>query len=348
MGLLKKAATFTVFEVRGSLPSLAEIKSKIETSPTPQIEGTSAPEAYSFCNVEEVFEKKVIQGEAVLGFGLRHDKKTISKPLFKKKYKEALKKARGEAKQAKRKITKEDKELIKANIEGELYSEVKPIEKHFEVLWDTRNGRIFVGSGTPKVLAGFINVMVKLFEDLTIVQWYPLSKDTKHVDAKGSRENFQNAFMTWVFYETKQKKETFWCPLSVKFLGGDTAVTVRGDAEASLEPFLSIVSSRLVDQMDLGYSLDKENGDKMKYEVTIKRGDWAFRGLKVAPEINHENIESAVFERSAALGEYVEHFQKLVREYEEIRNDEVKDKTMWTTMTNFASERIRKELGVST
>jgi hypothetical protein len=344
MGLLKKGATFTVFEVSGTLPSLAEIKSKIETSPTPSIEGSSQSEAFSFCSAEDVFDKKVAQGEAVLGFGVRHDKKTISKPLFKKKYKEALKKARFEAKQSKRKIGKEDKELIKQNIEGEMYAEVKPIEKHYEVLWDTRNSRLYFGSATAKVLAGFVNVMLKQFEEVNIAQWYPLSKDTKHAEVKGSRDNFQNAFMTWVFYETKQKKDTYWCPLSVKFLGGDTAVTVRGDAEASLEPYISIVSARFVDQMDLGLSLPKENGDKVKYEVTVKRGDWSFRGLKVIPEISHENMESAVFERSALLGEFVKQYKNLVEQYEAIRNDAASDKTMWDTMTSYASDRIKQGL----
>lgn len=346
MGLLKKGATFTVFSVEGAPAVLDEIKSKIESSPTPNIEGSSQAEAYSLCSIEEVFDKKVTQGEAVLGFGLRHDKKTISKPLFQHKYKEAMKKARYEAKTAKRKLTKDDKDLIKANIEGELYSEVKPIQKHFEILWDTRNNRIFVGTATPKVLAGFISVLVHLFEDITLSQWYPLAKATKHTDVKGTRDNFQNSFLTWIFYETKQKKETFWCPLSVKFLSGETAVTIRGDAAASLEPYLSIFSSRLVDQMDLGYSFPKENGDQVKYEVTVKRGDWAFRGLKVSPEINHENRESAVFERTAALSEFVDHYHKLVKEYEAIRSDEVKDKTMWTAMTQFASDRIKQELGV--
>lgn len=340
MGLLKKAATFTVVRIEGEIPLLAEIKAKIEGSATPDINGTSAPEAFSLCKVSDVFDKSVIQGETALAFGMRHDKKTISKSLFKKKYSEALKKLKYEAKLAKRKVDKDEKALLKENILGELYAEAKPIEKLVEVIWDTSKNVAYVGSASKMIVDAFVVTMMKLFPHLTFAAWMPLQTETKHVDRKGSKDHFQNAFFTWIFYETKIKRDKFWIPLNIKFLNDSAQVTIKGDTEISLESYLSVYHGRLVDGLDLGYTQGEQ-----QYELSLSRGSWAFKKLLIKPEMVHENLDSAVFERSRSFHEVTEKFVELVREFESIRNDDTKDLAFWKSLNEMASKKIKEGLG---
>lgn len=344
MGLLSKAATFTILNITGSnLPSLAEVKEMVENTPVKEIEGSSDKESYGFCKIDEVFEVGAVQGETVLGFGLRQDKKTISNSLFRKKFREALKKAKIDARARKAKITKEDKEMLKENILGELYAEASPIEKLTEILWDTERNQVYFGATQAVVIDSFIRLVLAKFSDVTVTPLNPLSPETKHADLKGSRDNFQNAFFTWIFYETKVKKDILWNPNNIKLLKGDTTVTIKGDTTVSLEAYLSIYGNRLVDSLDLGYNVGTE-ASKKEYQVTLKRGSWSLMKVKISPEIVHENNESAVFERAASFREFVSLFLELVKQYEAIRNDAAQDKKFWDSLHNLASDHIKKEL----
>ena len=351
MGLLKKAATYTIVDVSGQIPPLKEIKLAIENTPVVDIEGSSKGEAFGFCHISDVYEKGVIQGETVLGFGVRHDKKSTSKELLKKKYKEAIKKARAEFRGSKKKMTKDDRRLIKENIQGELNAGATPIQKLIEVLWDTEGKRLYIGSGSKGAVDACTNLLINTFKDATFMPWNPLSPDTEHSgDAKGTKDNFQNAFFTWIFYKTKVKKDEFWLPVNIKFLQNDTTVSVRGDTAISLETYLAVYNGRMVDALDLGCSVG--SGDARKeYQVSLSRGSWAFKKLSVKPNIEHENIDSAVFERAAAFREFTECYLKQVREFEEIRNDEKEDGAFWNGLLNLASKQVKEgleNLGVQT
>jgi hypothetical protein len=342
MGLLKKAATFSVIQVQGNIPDLNTLKSSIEGSTTPNIEGSTAPECFSFCKINDVFDKEVIQGDQTIAFGLRHDKKVVSKSLFKKKYSEGLKKLKVEAKQAKRKVEKDEKVILKDNILANLYAGAKPLEKLIEILWDTETKTIYVGTANKALIDAFVSQCTKLFPEMELIRWQPLSPETQNSDVKGSKDNFQNAFFTWVYYETKINKDKFWIPLNITFVNDSAQVSIKGDTDISLESYLSIYHGRLVDSLDIGYS-----DDDQQYEMTLTRGTWAFKKFLTKPEIVHENLDSAAFERSKLFKEVTDKFTKLVKEFEEIRNNDDKNRKFWKSLSDMASQKIKESLGES-
>jgi hypothetical protein len=342
MGLLKKKASFTVFNVAGEMPLLKEVMNIITNDPTPDIKGTTAKEAFSLCAMQDVFEKGAIQGEASIGFGVRHDFKSISdsKALLKKQFKEELKKLKAECKGTKRKIDKEAKQEIKERLEGDLYLKTDPTEKHFECLWDTKEKILYVGITSDKILAGVMSHLIKLFPTLQFSVWNPLSSETKHAsELKGSSDNFQNAFFTWIFYETKTNAVQYWSPLNIKFMNDDATVSIKGDTAISLEAYFALYASRFVDGIDLSYKVN----DERRFDVSLKRGSWSFRGVKITPDINFEGLESAVFERSRTFKEFLGVFQNLIKQFEEIRNDSSKDKKFWKSVQTLAADRIKRE-----
>lgn len=344
MGLLQKAATFKVLKVAGSVPSLGEVKSILSGLPHKDINGTSDKEAFSVCHVEDVFKAGAVeQSESTLAFGVRHDKKTISRPMFKKRYKEEMLKLRKERKGTKLKITKDDRQLIKENVEGELYSQAKVVEKLIEVLWDTKDQTLYVGVTSDKIIDSIIHVLITAFQSLELKSWNPLDIKTKHEDVETSRNNFWNAFFTWIFYETrkKDKDKPIWVPGNITFSKNDNSVTIKGDTDISMEVWTAVLTSKLVESLDLGYEVDKEH----KYEVNLKEGSWAFRGLKITPDIRHENLETAIFERVESYKQFIAKFTQLVRQYESIRNDEKQDNGFWESLSSLSSSKIRNEIG---
>ena len=342
MGLLNKAASFTVLKSKGDAPLLADIKKVLSNAPHKDITGTSEKEHFSVCSISDVFVNKIQQSDVILAFGVRWDKKTISKSQYKKLFKEEMQKLRKERKGTKLKITKEDKLLIKANVEGALYAEAKPVEKLIEVLWDT-TGTLYVGVTSNKILDSVILLLIRLFEDLELKSWSPLDVKTKHSDVKSSRENVWNGFFTWIFYETrkKEKDKPIWVPGNITFSKNESSVTLKGDTDISMEVWTSVLSSKLVNTLDLGYEVDKEH----QYQVTLSVGSWAFKQLKIAPEIRHESPESAIFERVQSFKQFIDKFTQLVKQYESVRNDDKQDKVFWDSLSDLASVKIKNEIG---
>lgn len=343
MGLIKKAATFTVFKVdfeEADLISVPELKSTVEKVVAPVIDGTTSREAFSFCSLEDLFETGVVQGGAVIGFGMRHDSKKISKAQAKRMLVEQFKDLKSEAKATRTKITKEDKKILKEKIEGDLYMKAKAEEKLYEIIWDTPNKTIYVGSGSGKIVAGAQETFMKAFPKIKFNLWDPISEDTKHApDMKGTPENFQNAFFTWIFKETKINPAQCWNPTAVTLINDDATITVKGDTSVSLETFFSLLASRLVDGLDVGYKID----DDRKFEVNLQRGSWAIKKLKIMPEMSFENLDSAVFERSRTFKEFLDVFQKLIKDFESVRNNDKANKEFWKSLKDLSNERIKRE-----
>lgn len=344
MGLLQKAATFTALKTSGTLLSVGEVKKILLEQTHKDITGLSEKEKFTVCGISDVYTTSVEQAESILAFGIRHDKKSISAPLFKKRYKEEMQKLRKDRKGTKQKITKEDRLLIKDNINGELYSAAQPVEKLIEVLWDVKDQTIYVGVSSPKVLDSIIHLLLQAFDELNLAPWNPLDVKTKHdPQAKSSRDNFWNAFFTWLFYETrkKDKDKPIWVPGNITFSKNDTSVTIKGDTDISMEVWTSVLASKLVDKLDLGYEVDKQH----QFQCTLSKGSWALKQLKVLPEIKHENMESSIFERSQSYKQFIEKFTQLIKQYESIRNDEKKDQGFWESLTTLTSSKIKNEIG---
>lgn len=142
MGLMKKAANFTVVKVLGleNVP-VDEIRSSLEATRIKDIKGTGDAEAFGFCKIDDPFEFGLAVSDGMLGFGLRHDKKKVSKTLFKRLYKEELKKQKaGFGFGKKKKMSKEEKQFIKDEVLAKLYAEATPLEKVSEVILHFKDG----------------------------------------------------------------------------------------------------------------------------------------------------------------------------------------------------------------
>jgi hypothetical protein len=312
----------------------------LEKQVAPKIDGTIARDAFGICSLEDLFEVGVTRGKESLGFGLRHDSKKISKAQAKRLFGEEFKELKLEAKANRTKITKEDKKLLKEKIEGDLYLKAKPEEKHYEVIWDATNKLIYLGTGSGKVVGGFQETLMKAFPKMKFDLWNPISEQTKHApDMKGTPENFQNAFFTWIFRETKTNPSQCWNPMTVKLINDDATITVKGDTSISLEAYFSLLASRLVDGLDIGYKID----DDRKIEVSVQRGSWAFKKLKIMPEVSFETDDAAVFERAIAFKEFLDLFQKLIHQFEAVRNDATSNKEFWKSIKDLSNDRIKRE-----
>lgn len=340
MGLLKKKATFTILEVLEGIPSKETIIQELSNQKFVDITNTSNAEAFSVCQITDVFTQEIMESGPIVGFGIRYDKKSISKTLLKKRYKEELAKLRKEKYGSK--ISKEEKLLLKETVIGELYSQAKPIEKLIEVLWETKNNKIYVSSASNKIVDAVSILLCRVFEEIELSRWTPLSETTVHEQIKGSRENFQNAFFTWLFYETKNlKNKRLWIPSNIKFLGNETSITIKGDPEISIEAALAAFNSKLVESLDLGYG--KED-DATSYSVSLKEGSWSFRGLTFTPDIKHEDTLSAMFERVQSFEEFLDQFINLIHEFEAIRNDSKTDKMFWDSLSKITFNHLKEQL----
>ena len=325
MGLIKKAANFTVLSVEGlGEMTPIQIETALSKGRIKDIKGVGDPEAFGFCKVNDPFDFALSYGSGVLGFGLRHDKKKISSGLFKKLYRAELRKIVMN-KQSTRKVrlSKEEKQYAREEVLARMYSEASPIEKVAEVILNCQDGIAFLGATNPYQIDGFCQSLRKVLPDVQVSIWNPKAVDN---ETKGTKENYQNALLTWILSNSLNDSSRGWVPQSAKFYDGVSTVSVKSDQELPSEAWFSSFKDRVVDAISFSL-IEKDRG----VDLSLSRGSWCFRGVKFNPEVAHEDLESALFERFNSLNEVVSRVKKIVEEFNEIRGT-AKESAFWEQM----------------
>lgn len=340
MGLMKKAANFTVIKVTGlEQTSVSEIKSSLETSRIKSIKGTGDAEAFGICKIDDPFEFALSASDGMLGFGLRHDKKKVSKTLFKRLYKEELRKQKGGLVGfgKKKKMSKEEKQFIKEEVLSKLYVEATPLEKLHEVILNYKDGVVFIGTTTPQVVDGFTACLRKLFPEIEINPWQPEAIEN---ETKGTKENYQNALLTWILHKSVADTKRQWIPQSAKFFDGVSTVTVKSEHEFPTEAWLSSYKDRVVDA--LSFSITK---DEKQVDISLSRGSWCLKQVKCKPDVVHEDADSALFERYSLFNGVVEDIKDIVEEFGKIRGSD-DEELFWNEVHESSMKRIKQEVQV--
>lgn len=339
MGLMKKAANFTVVSVEGlEKMNVTEIRAALSQCRIKEIKGSADAQAFGFCKINDPFEFDLCFSDGLIGVGLRFDKKQISKGLFKKLYKAELKKqtSSGLGMSVKRKkLTKEEKQYAKEEVLGRMYAEAVPLEKVFDVILNYKEGTALVGATSPAIVDGFGECLRKVINTASVSTWTPEPIDN---DSKGTKENYQNALLTWILHKSVSEPKRQWVPRSATFYDGSSTVTVKSELEFPTEAFFSSYKDRVVDA--LNFSL--VDGDKQT-DVSLSRGSWGFKQVKLKPEITHEDADSALFERYHSLNGVVDKLKTIVDEFGEIKGTP-KEKDFWVQVHKDAKEKIQSEV----
>jgi hypothetical protein len=338
MGLMKKAANFTVVKITGLADTPAkEIITALEGAKIKEIKGTGDAEAFGFCKIDDPFERGTSVSDGMLGFGLRHDKKKVSKTLFKRLYKEELRKQKGGliGFGKKKKMTKEEKQFVKDEVLSKLYAEASPLEKLNEVILNYKEGVAFIGTTTPQVVDGFSACIRKLFPDVEISVWQPEVIDN---ETKGTKENYQNALMTWILHKSVSEPKRQWVPQSAKFFDGVSTITVKSEHEFPTEAWLSSYKDRVVDA--LSFSITK---DDKQIDISLSRGSWSLKQVKCKPDVVHEDADSALFERYHLFNGVVSEISEIVTEFGKIRGTD-DEESFWQEVHTSSMERIKQEV----
>jgi hypothetical protein len=339
MGLMKKAANFTVVSIDGLKDlDVTSIKESLSRCRIKDIKGTGDAQAFGFCKIDDAFEFDLCFSDGLIGVGLRFDKKQISKTLFKKLYKAELKKQNsglGISTKKKKRLTKEEKQFVKEEVMSRLYAEAVPLEKVFEVILNYKEGKAFIGAIAPAIVDGFGECLRRVIPTASVSVWSPEPIDN---DTKGSKENYQNALFTWILHKSVAEPKRQWIPHSATFFDGSSTVTVKSDSEFPTEAFFSSYKDRVVDA--LKFSVEKED---RQMDVSLSRGSWGFKQVKFKPEVVHEDADSALFERYSSLDEVVTNLKKIVDEFGEIRGTK-KEQDFWTQVHKDAKEKIKLEV----
>jgi hypothetical protein len=337
MGLIKKAANFTVLSIEGlGEMTPVEIEAALSKGRIKDIKGMGDSEAFGFCKVNDPFDFALSYGSGVLGFGLRHDKKKISKGLFKKLYRAELRQTVLNKQTTKKvRLSKEEKQYAREEVLARMYSEATPIEKVAEVILNSQDGVAFLGTTNPYQVDGFCQCLKKVLPEAEVTVWNP--KAIEH-ETKGTKENYQNALLTWILSNSLNDSSRGWVPQSAKFFDGVSTISVKSDQELPTEAWFSSFKDRVVDAISFSL-IEKDRG----VDLSLSRGSWCFRGVKFSPEIAHEDVESALFERFTSLSEVVSRVKKIVEEFNEIRGTD-KESAFWEQMHIDAKEKIKSEV----
>jgi hypothetical protein len=247
MGLIKKAANFTVLTVEGLKKfKPVEIETALLKGRIKDIKGSGDVEAFGFCKINDPFDFSVVYNNGILGFGLRHDKKKISKGLFKKLYKSELRQliSLNDSGRKRKRLSKEEKLYAKEEVLARMYAEAQPIEKVCEVLLNFQEGVAFVGTTNPHEIDGFCDGFKKVLPEAQLSVWCPEIIDP---DTKGTKENYQNALLTWVLTKSVSETDRGWTAQSAKFYDGISTINIKSDQELPPEAWFSSFKDRVVD-----------------------------------------------------------------------------------------------------
>lgn len=338
MGLMKKAANFTVVSVDGlEKMNVTEIREALGRCRIKEIKGSADAQAFGFCKIDDPFEFDLCFSDGLIGVGLRFDKKQISKGLFKKLYKAELKKqTSGLGMSMKRKkLTKEEKLYAKEEVLGRMYAEAVPLEKVFEVILNYKEGTAFIGATAPAIVDGFGECLRRVISTASVSTWAPEPIDN---DSKGTKENYQNALLTWILHKSVSEPKRQWIPRSATFYDGSSTVTVKSELEFPTEAFFSSYKDRVVDALSFSLVDDDKQTD-----VSLSRGGWGFKQVKFKPEIAHEDADSALFERYQSLNGVVGKLKTIVDDFGKIRGTN-KEKDFWAQVHKDAKEKIQSEV----
>jgi DNA recombination-dependent growth factor C len=167
MGIFKGSASLTRYRVRDDLPrNLADfIDERVRKYRFESIEDTTEELGVGWCSATDVLDTNFAFAsywlEPYLTLGLRIDRRKVPGPLLKKYHRMELNKVR--AMNDGKRPSKPESEEIKERTKLQLLTRMPPASQLIELLWDTNQGQVWLGSQSNAVREQFEELFQRSF-----------------------------------------------------------------------------------------------------------------------------------------------------------------------------------------
>jgi len=181
MSFLKSSTSFTRFRILDEIPAdlWASIPEKLRQFAFLDIDDIAEERSFGWANFDDMLdtEWKLSPPEKgdFLTFSLRLDTRRIPPAVIRKHVRLALRDEEERIKALGKKfIGRERKKEIQEQVKLRLMGRFLPIPAEFQVVWNTRTGRVYFASTQTKMIELFLDLFTRTF-DLRLEQLLPYS-----------------------------------------------------------------------------------------------------------------------------------------------------------------------------
>ncbi|MFP4168209.1 MAG: recombination-associated protein RdgC [Desulfonatronovibrionaceae bacterium] len=171
MGFLSASIAYTRYRIMDEVPETlwSEITDRLKKKGFREIENTAQERGFGWVCFDEMLDSEWVtappQKADFLAFGLRLDTRRLPAAVLNKHFKIALKeKMKQFAEQGTNFITRNQKKELRDQIKAKLMTRTMPIPAVFDVVWDTREGLVFLASNREKIRELFTDLFLQTFE----------------------------------------------------------------------------------------------------------------------------------------------------------------------------------------
>lgn len=181
MSFLKSSTSFTRFRILDEIPAdlWASIPEKLRQFAFLDIDDIAEERSFGWANFDDMLdtEWKLSPPEKAdfLTFSLRLDTRRIPPAVLRKHVRLALRDEEARIKELGKKfVGRERKKEIQEQVKLRLMGRFLPIPAEFQVVWNTRTGRVYFASTQTKMIEMFLDLFTRTF-DLRLEQLLPYS-----------------------------------------------------------------------------------------------------------------------------------------------------------------------------
>ena len=181
MSFQKASSSFTRFRIIDDIPSelWASIPEKLRQFAFLDIDDIAEERSFGWTNFDDMLdtEWKLSPPEKAdfLTFSLRLDTRRIPPAVLRKHVRLALRDEEARIKELGKKfVGRERKKEIQEQVKLRLMGRFLPIPAEFQVVWNTRTGRVYFASTQTKMIEMFLDLFTRTF-DLRLEQLLPYS-----------------------------------------------------------------------------------------------------------------------------------------------------------------------------
>ena len=181
MSFQKASTSFTRFRIIDDIPAdlWASIPEKLRQYAFIDIDDIAEERAFGWTNFDDMLdtEWKLSPPEKAdfLTFSLRLDTRRIPPAVLRKHVRLALRDEEARIKELGKKfVGRERKKEIQEQVKLRLMGRFLPIPAEFQVVWNTRTGRVYFASTQTKMIEMFLDLFTRTF-DLRLEQLLPYS-----------------------------------------------------------------------------------------------------------------------------------------------------------------------------
>ncbi len=171
MGILSSSLSLTRYRIAGDIADdyWSEIPDRLKKFKFKDIDQSADERSFGWTSFDDMLDTAWSLGTPhkahYLVFALRLDTRRIPPAVMKKHFRMALDKAKIELGEKGQKfLSRDQKREIKENVALKLFARTLPIPAVFDVVWDTSDNVVYLGSTSPKIKELFLDLFTNTFE----------------------------------------------------------------------------------------------------------------------------------------------------------------------------------------